>query len=143
MVIVERLADVGAPIPKALIDGSFVTARQEPGDVDAVCHIPANEMADLLARSPERAALEFFLTRPHDTKLLTGVHLFVVATQADYEDLRDTFTHGLPARHSVTGTLQRQLRAPDPIRDPVGLVVPPEKGILEVDFAAHYRPRTP
>lgn len=49
---------------RVLLDGSFVTAKEEPGDVDAVVLLPEDFRDQLRAGSPEAARLyELFVTR--------------------------------------------------------------------------------
>jgi hypothetical protein len=49
---------------RVLLDGSFVTAKKEPGDVDAVVLLPEDFRDQLLDGSPEAARLyEMFVTR--------------------------------------------------------------------------------
>ncbi|MEJ7811068.1 MAG: hypothetical protein WKG32_11715 [Gemmatimonadaceae bacterium] len=88
----------------------------------------------MLAASSSSRALQFFLQQPHDARELFGVHLFVVSTVSKLESLRITFAKGLNGQG---------LRPPDPQRDPPGLVVPSEKGILRVAFSDFFQVRTP
>src|SRR4051794_30807949 len=63
---VRRWIELGRAIgaQKLLVDGSFVTAKAEPDDVDAVIRLPPN-FADLVAQGLEAAVEleEMFLTR--------------------------------------------------------------------------------
>src|SRR3954452_15988246 len=49
---------------RLLLDGSFVTAKPEPGDVDAVCWLPSHFEDQYLAQVPEAVRLyEMLATR--------------------------------------------------------------------------------
>ncbi len=68
-----------------MIDGSFVTAKEEPNDIDAVLLIPPN-FAELLVRGVE-AALELeemFLTRQPE-------EMFAAEDDADWQAWCDFF----------------------------------------------------
>jgi hypothetical protein len=128
-VVMERMRDLGGNLPSVVVDGSFVTGRDQPDDVDAVCQIPPHDLMRMLGSSPDQHALGFFLQQPHEARRLFGVHVFVVETEENLEELRVTFARGLGGAG---------LRPADRERDPHGLVVPGEKGILRVDFTAFF-----
>lgn len=129
MFVLERVRDLGGRVDSILVNGSFVTARESPGDVDAVCLIPPDDLRRFAADPENWRALGFILTQPHQAKALFGVHLFFAQDQAQLEDLRTTFARG-PGGSG--------LRPPDPHRDPPDLVVPAEKGILQVATAEFF-----
>lgn len=125
----ERMHDLGLVVPEVLIDGSFVTGREEPGDVDAVCHIPPVDLQQMLAASPDEDPLLFLLKQPDQARRLFGVHMFVVPTSQNF----DYFRHGFAKGFGGKG-----LRPPDSVRDPAGLVVPAEKGLISVNFTGFF-----
>lgn len=129
MYALDRIKDLGGRVEEILVDGSFVTGRELPGDVDAACLVPPDELRALLRESENARALNFFLSQPHLARELLGVHLFVVRSRDNLDSFRLTFTRGLGG----TG-----LRPADPEKDPPGLVVPEEKGILAVDFTSFF-----
>lgn len=54
--------NVGAT--RFLLDGSFVTQKEEPGDVDAVCFLPDDFEEQWLSESPDAVQLhEMLMTR--------------------------------------------------------------------------------
>lgn len=121
---------LGGSVNDVLVDGSFVTGREEPGDVDAACYVPPNELRDMINKSTDAGVLTFFLANPHEAKRMLGVHMFVVRTPENLEDFLITFTKGLQGKG---------LRPADPVRDPKDLIVPKEKGILRVSFAEFFK----
>ncbi len=86
-----------------LLDGSFVTARKLPGDVDAVLLVPSN-YDELLERGDE-AALELeemFLTRRPE-------ELFAAEDQEDWDAWLDFFTQTREADKRRKGVVEIQL----------------------------------
>jgi len=129
MYVLDRIKDLGGRVNEVLIDGSVVTVRALPGDVDAACLVPPAELRALLQDAENARALNFFLSQPHLARELLGVHLFVVRNRENLDGFRLTFSRGLGG----TG-----LREADPLKDPPGLIVPEEKGILAVDFTSFF-----
>ena len=54
---------------RLLLDGSFVTAKPEPGDVDAVCWLPNDFEDRYLAQMPEAVRLYEMLATRHPAEL--------------------------------------------------------------------------
>lgn len=129
MFFLERVRDVGGRLPTVVVDGSFVTGRASPGDVDACCLLPPDELQAMLNGSPDAGILSFFLGKPHDAKRLFDVHVFASATEADHARCCDFLAKGEPPAG---------LRDADPLRDPAGLTKPTEKGLLRVSFAEFF-----
>jgi hypothetical protein len=129
MYVLDRIKDLGRRVNEILIDGSFVTGRELPGDVDAACLVPPDELRALLRDAENARALTFFLSQPRLARELLGVHLFVVRSRENLDGFRLTF---------ASGPGGAGLRPPDPAKDPPGLVVPEEKGVLAVDFTSFF-----
>lgn len=123
-----RLETLGIMPDILLIDGSFVTGREAPGDVD---------FGALIKPDAVRRALSNF-TDPHDRNAilriadpshqdlmreLYGAHLIVAKDNDGLVQISRLFRKG--------GTF-RQLRDPDPGRDPSWVTRPKQKGILRV-----------
>ena len=56
-------------IRRLLVDGSFVTAKAEPGDVDAVCWLPDDFADQYYASKPEAVRLYEMLVTRHPAEL--------------------------------------------------------------------------
>lgn len=132
LVMLQRLKDLGGTLDEVLVNGSFVTGRTHPDDVDAVCLFPPEDARPLLARAVNQQvrALQIIISDSDLARELFGVHFFFAASSQYYEDMRISFTRG-PAG---TG-----LRHPDLQRDPPDLVVPEEKGILKVHLTDFFQ----
>lgn len=124
VVFLNRLHDAGGTLEHVILDGSFVTGRAEPGDVDGCCMILPDDLQRMLDNASDNALL-FFLTETETAKRVFGVHMFVCGDQGSYDWFCEYFRRG----EAGTG-----LRDADPIRDPAGLSKPTEKGILRVDY---------
>lgn len=124
--MLERTHELGVELGALLVNGSFVTGRDQPADVDVACLIPPNKLRRILSQSPDGDALLFFIKRPHDARRITGVHFFIAPNGTFFDKLSEAFR---------LGTGGKGLRPPDPDRDPAGLTVPKEKGILRVDLS--------
>ena len=55
-----------------LLDGSFVTSKEEPGDVDAVALLPEDFRSQLEAGNPEAAGLFEMLRTRHPKELFAA-----------------------------------------------------------------------
>ena len=123
---VERMRDLGGDLDNIIVDGSFVTGRKEPGDVDACCLLEPPKLRAMLNGSPDADALMFFLSKPHEAKRLFGVHVFAHASQQDFDRFVKFFGEGQQPHG---------LRDPDPQKDPPGVTKPAAKGLLRVSLA--------
>ena len=89
--------------PRLFVDGSFVTAKPEPGDVDAVIWLP-NDFADRLTTDePPALELESMLIqrRPEE--------LFAAEDGRDWEDWLEFFGRTREADHRRKGVVEIQL----------------------------------
>lgn len=68
------------PIQRQWIDGSYVTSKVDPADVDVVTFVDG---ADVEALDPAQLALLESLTSGHETRDQWGVDSFLVATYAE------------------------------------------------------------
>lgn len=110
-----------------LIDGSFVTGRNVPEDVDFACLIEPDKIRAALNSSinqHDKNAI-LLLLNPYNqgpVRDMFGAHALVVDNNAGLNYWSDFFRRG-----GANG-----LREPDPQRDPDWVVKPAEKGILKV-----------
>ncbi|NMB26372.1 MAG: hypothetical protein GX986_12670 [Firmicutes bacterium] len=128
----DRMLELGLQPEVLLINGSFVTGRESPGDVDGACLISPETLGKALQDkdpSDTRAILAFAATANSPTQSiirdLFGAHIMVANSPDVLEDLSELFR---------VGGHFRQLKEPDPIRDPDWVTKPQEKGILKVDL---------
>lgn len=68
------------PIERQWLDGSYVTGKVDPGDIDVVTFINGDALNDL---NPAEQALFADLTDGHSTRDRWGIDAFVVATYAE------------------------------------------------------------
>jgi hypothetical protein len=119
-----RLKTLGIAPDAVLINGSFVTKRINPGDVDFVFLIPMEKINEALA------ALE----DEHDK---AAIHmLFEPANQAPLRSLYGVhflYAHDLNIFDYWSYYFQNNVREPDPKRDPPWVKSPAGKGILYID----------
>ncbi|MEF2967792.1 hypothetical protein V3851_18340 [Paenibacillus sp. M1] len=126
--LLDRLISLGLKPKTILIDGSFVTAREEPGDVDFAALIPPETVITALADIKD----------DHDKQ---GIYLFANPNNADA--IRSLFgSHFLIAENEEylnawanffqKGGNHGRLRDRDPERDPEWVIIPRSKGILKV-----------
>lgn len=123
----QRVYAVGGTVEDVYVNGSFVTGRKEPGDVDGVAFIVEDDVLAWVKNSPDYGILRTLLCEPTPRSIL-GADLFFVSTQQELDEWIRVFTHGL----------EDALPPPDALRDPVDLVIPKEKGILRVDVTDLY-----
>jgi hypothetical protein len=66
--VLDRIRDLGGRVEEILVDGSFVTGREHPGDVDAACLVPPDELRALLRQSetPARSTSSFRSHTSHE-----------------------------------------------------------------------------
>ncbi|MDD2586306.1 MAG: hypothetical protein PHT79_02260 [Syntrophomonadaceae bacterium] len=119
-----RLTTLGITPDAVLVNGSFVTKRTDPGDVDFVFLIPMDKINTALATAEdehdETALLMIF--HPDNQlpiRILYGVHFLYARNQSEFEYWSYYFQNGV--------------REPDPKRDPPWVKSPTGKGILYID----------
>lgn len=128
----ERLEFLGIIPNVLLIDGSFVTGRKEPGDVDVCMLIPPEKVKlayDNLDNEEDRECLLYILHPDSQgaLRLATGVHPLVVPDENGLKLWSDFFRTG-----GAQFGRQEGLKPPDVVRDPEWVKIPNEKGILKV-----------
>jgi hypothetical protein len=101
----RRWLELGRAVaaPRLLVDGSFVTAKEEPDDVDAVLFLPAN-FQDQIDRD-NAAALELeemLLTRQPE-------ELFAAEDEADWADWIEFFSRTREADGRRKGLVEIRL----------------------------------
>ncbi len=122
----DRLTQLGIKPEYVYINGSFVTGREEPGDVDFAALIKPGPMkrALLAADDHDKKAIATFCNRDKADELrnILGAHLLIADTSIMMSQWAGFFRTG-------TGG---SLRDPDPVRDPGWVIKPKAKGILKV-----------
>jgi hypothetical protein len=124
LAILKRLRDCEVSFSEMYVDGSFVTARKEPGDVDGFVYVPEERMMEILNTNPNFETIRPILMAEPIVRRLFGADLFFVGSTAEVKRKMETFTRGVGGHG---------LRKPTPGRDPSELTVPNERGILLVD----------
>ena len=125
--VLRRLGVLGFSVSEIYIDGSFVTARDNPGDVDAAVCYPPDKMIEILnlhSNAPEEYDDLMNHLDPEWLKKNYDFDFKICAYDEDFQINLNGFQRGFTAKG---------LPEPDEERDPPGLVVPDEKGILLVD----------
>jgi len=124
--MIDRLTQLGIKPEYVYINGSFVTGREEPGDVDFAALIKPGPMARALKNADEhdKQAIQRFFDPQHAEVIrdLMGGHLLIARDNATMRQWSDFFRKGKGG----------SLREPDPNRDPSWVVKPRSKGILKV-----------
>lgn len=128
--LLERLIDLGLKPEKILINGSFVTGREEPGDVDfAALILPDTVRAAITNATDEhdKAGIKLFTKRDNGINIrnLFGAHLLIADSEANLDGFANLFMKGMNGK----------LREPDPKRDPEWVIRPEVKGILKVKIS--------
>ena len=128
----ERLRFLNIFPDSILIDGSFVTGREEPGDVDVCLLIPPEKLInayDNLGNDEDRESLKFIFNPKNQkaVRLISGAHLLIAFDENSMSIFSDIFRTGGEQFH-------HNLRPPDKERDPEWVKTPVEKGILKVNF---------
>jgi len=124
----ERFLEIGLIPVKILINGSFVTGRKEPGDVDSVFWVPPDIIIKAITNVDDKHDYSaiLILTNARNSDLIRdifGAHCVVVSTEQDLEEWSKFFRCG-----GANG-----LRTPDPQKDPPWVKKPNEKGILIIE----------
>lgn len=124
--LIDRLTDLGIRPEYVYIDGSFVTRRVEPGDVDFAALIKPGPMLRALKKADDhdkQAILDFCNpAKQNEIRNYFGAHLLVAKDNATLNQWANFFRFGAGG----------SLREPDPDRDPSWVVKPQSKGILKV-----------
>lgn len=110
-----------------LINGSFVTGRSEPNDVDSALLIKPC-VAYLALMTPDqhdKDAICLFLDPQNERaiRVFFGAHILIFPDETGLELASKLFQYGKGG----------QLREPDPLRDPPWVKKPHSKGILRVE----------
>ncbi|MFN0221439.1 MULTISPECIES: DUF6932 family protein [Paenibacillus] len=129
--MLDRLNDLGIMPEVILIDGSFVTGRAEPGDVDFGALIPPGKVVSSLASitdDHDQEAIHMFVHPDNQLALrnLFGAHMLVVPDEDLLNAISFLFRTG--------GEQFGGLRDPDPERDPAWVKKPQAKGILRINL---------
>lgn len=127
--MLDRMISLGLKPEKILINGSFVTGRSEPGDVDFAALILPETIKEALAKaedSHDREGILRFLKSKNQEMLrdLFGAHLLVADSEPVLTAWANTFMKGLNGK----------LREPNPKKDPEWVTRPEIKGILSVSL---------
>ncbi|WP_391119410.1 DUF6932 family protein [Psychrobacillus sp. L3] len=122
-----RMGELGIKPKKVLINGSFVTGREEPGDVDFAALIPPETVLEALENAEDdhdKSGIELFMGEQNQLALrnLFGAHLLIADTEEAFSYWSSVFRRGLSGK----------LREPDPLKDPDWVLRPDFKGILKV-----------
>ncbi|MEK4110702.1 hypothetical protein ABIC86_001763 [Paenibacillus sp. DS2363] len=124
--LLSKLEELGLKYEYILIDGSFVTGREEPSDVDFGIYLPPYIIAEALTvlNDTEKELLKYFtdLNNQYEISQKFGAHLLIGHNDIMMEDISFCFREGLDS----------ELRPPDPKRDPEWVSTPAAKGILKV-----------
>lgn len=127
----DRFSSLGLTPKSLIVDGSFVTRRELPGDVDfGALILPSvvKKALDDMNDSHDKAAIKMF-SDPSCQKLirdLFGAHMLVVPNEFGLRQISKLFRTG--------GDQFGKLRDRDPNRDPDWVTIPQEKGILRMNL---------
>lgn len=128
--LMERLEQLEIYPEVVLIDGSFVTGREEPEDVDFAALISPQKVDEALKKSNQHDNRGIQMLLKHENQLairdLFGTHLLVAYDENILQGWSYFFRRG------DKGTL----RDPDPKRDPNWVKKPEEKGIIRVELSS-------
>lgn len=110
-----------------ILDGSYVTGRRNPGDLDCIFIIDPDKVKKALNEQGQGAReLVAIMSVPHKRSSFEaefGVQAFLAESEQRCSDLTNLFRYG---------RFGEGLRDPDPKRDPNWVTKPYEKGILKV-----------
>ena len=125
--LMDRLRHLNITPSIVLVDGSFVTGRKLPEDVDFACLIEPNKVRDALNNSineHDKSGILLLLNPNNQCAVrdMFGAHALVVDSQFGLDHWSKYFRCG-----GANG-----LRDIDPKRDPLWVVKPKEKGILKI-----------
>lgn len=126
LTVIDRLSDLQIKPDYIYINGSFVTGRNEPGDVDFAALIKSGPMSRALRDADEhdKAAIKDFcnVNKMEEIRNYFGAHLIVAKDNTDMNNWAQFFKYGKGG----------SLREPDPSKDPSWVKKPKQKGILKV-----------
>lgn len=124
----NRLLQFGIKPKAMLIDGSFVTGRKDPGDVDCAILVPPEAIIEAMTgknrEDRDGIAILFNPENQHAIRSLFGAHFLLAPNDETLQAWSYFFRKG----PNGDG-----LRARDPERDPEWVIIPEEKGILRVE----------
>lgn len=125
----ERMLELGLKPDILIINGSFVTERESPGDVDFAVLIPPDTVRTAIKTAVDdedaQGVSMFMDTQNMDAiRKLFGAHLLVADNEFMLEMCSKFFRQG---QNGI-------LREPDPKKDPEWVTRPQEKGILRVEM---------
>jgi hypothetical protein len=127
IMMLKRLCELKVIPDSLLINGSFVTGRKEPGDVDFAVLIPPDTIQEALSSDDEHdvEGVKLFLTPENQGALrnIFGAHLLIAFDENSLGLWSSLFRKGQDG----------QLREPDSEKDPAWVSTPPEKGILRIE----------
>ena len=124
--LLSRMRKLGLVPDEILIDGSFVTGRADPGDVDCAMLIPP-EMAEKACGAADKEdslGAQLFLNTQNQVAIrcLFGAHLLLAPDRNILKGWSFFFRKGKGGK----------LSEKDPLRDPDWVTVPDEKGIIKI-----------
>lgn len=124
-----RMRELGIKPKKLLINGSFVTKRENPRDVDFAALIPPETIIEALKNAEDdhdMNGIRLFMGQENQMALrdLFGAHLLVADNEEMLEQWSKVFIKGQFGK----------LREPDPEKDPEWVRRPDQKGILQITF---------
>jgi hypothetical protein len=127
--MLDRMWDLGLEPKTILINGSFVTGRKEPGDVDFAALIPENTVREALKNAKDehdKGGIVLFNNQKNQSALrdLFGAHLLVAENELALKMWSNLFRRGKNGK----------LREPNPEKDPEWVKTPDAKGILKVEL---------
>lgn len=125
--LLGRLIDLGLKPEKILINGSFVTGREQPGDVDFAALILPDTVRAASANVSDQHDLEAikqFKKKSNESNIrnMFGAHLLIADSEANLDGYANLFMKGMNGK----------LREPDPKKDPEWVIRPEVKGILKI-----------
>lgn len=125
----ERKRQLGLIPEEMIIDGSFCTGREFPGDVDSAILIPQDVVLNAFrnGNESEKRAIKLILeaagpqggTTQQLLRDLFGTHILLADSRQTLSYWADFF---------------KRTRDPDPVKDPPWVTKPREKGILRIDL---------
>lgn len=129
MTLYDRICSLGLQPKTLLIDGSFVTGRLEPGDVDCAALITPDTVRNAINSASDdhdrKGILTFInVNKAEEIRDTWGAHLLVADNERSLKAWSKFFRRG---QHG-------KLREPDPKKDPIWVKRPKAKGILKVEL---------
>ncbi|WP_100488597.1 DUF6932 family protein [Sporolactobacillus pectinivorans] len=121
--LMDRLIELKLKPDAILLDGSFVTKRDAPGDVDFVAYIPFETSRSAMQTTDQhnKNGINILLNKNNQMAIrdLLGVHLLLAPTEESFNSWATFF---------------QQVRDLDPKRDPSWVKKPNKKGIIKITF---------